>query len=251
MELGKCRECHKEVSTQAKTCPHCGVSRPAWDYSWVIVGWLLLGALVVAFVWSGGPTQQRTALRAAEPVEAAPPAPSPPAVDPADEIAKLIRFHKAIVQCNAKYDALMKKFAHLNTDRVTAYENYSNLKTEMLLILDIDANAPPGKWPRCSTAAATFASTEIGNLVVSIKDGFIEKANTQAAISDTIMRALDIGIYQFPPSIALQIKNERQNISAIEKEQRATFERAYKSLGVDDSQVDWKSGGLITTDSPD
>jgi len=28
MALAKCRECSKEVSTEAKTCPHCGVSNP-------------------------------------------------------------------------------------------------------------------------------------------------------------------------------------------------------------------------------
>lgn len=28
MSLVKCRECGKEVSTEAKTCPHCGVSKP-------------------------------------------------------------------------------------------------------------------------------------------------------------------------------------------------------------------------------
>ncbi|MDD9815526.1 MAG: zinc-ribbon domain-containing protein [Gammaproteobacteria bacterium] len=28
MALGKCKECGKEVSTTAKTCPNCGVKRP-------------------------------------------------------------------------------------------------------------------------------------------------------------------------------------------------------------------------------
>lgn len=28
MAIGKCRECGKDVSTEAKTCPHCGASNP-------------------------------------------------------------------------------------------------------------------------------------------------------------------------------------------------------------------------------
>lgn len=28
MAMGKCRECGKEVSSEAKACPHCGVSKP-------------------------------------------------------------------------------------------------------------------------------------------------------------------------------------------------------------------------------
>ena len=29
MAIAKCRECGKEVSTEAKVCPHCGVAKPA------------------------------------------------------------------------------------------------------------------------------------------------------------------------------------------------------------------------------
>ncbi len=30
MALTKCKECKKEVSTSAKTCPHCGVKDPGF-----------------------------------------------------------------------------------------------------------------------------------------------------------------------------------------------------------------------------
>lgn len=29
--LTKCRECKKEVSSEAPSCPHCGIRRPAWE----------------------------------------------------------------------------------------------------------------------------------------------------------------------------------------------------------------------------
>ncbi len=46
MALKKCRECGKEVSSGAKTCPHCGVSRPVKTNS--IWSWLL--AIVVGVI---------------------------------------------------------------------------------------------------------------------------------------------------------------------------------------------------------
>ncbi len=43
MSLASCRECGKEVSTQASTCPHCGAPWPAdpdwrgWGFEWTSV----------------------------------------------------------------------------------------------------------------------------------------------------------------------------------------------------------------------
>ncbi len=45
MALTKCKECGKEVSTNAKTCPHCGVKNPG-----VSAKDMVLGLLVVIFV---------------------------------------------------------------------------------------------------------------------------------------------------------------------------------------------------------
>lgn len=47
MALGNCRECGKEVSDEAKACPHCGASRPVKTPIGVF-GMLLLGAVGVA-----------------------------------------------------------------------------------------------------------------------------------------------------------------------------------------------------------
>lgn len=46
MALKPCKECKKEISTSAKTCPHCGVSRPGTSSRDVVVG---IGALVALF----------------------------------------------------------------------------------------------------------------------------------------------------------------------------------------------------------
>lgn len=49
MALAKCKECGKEVSTSAKTCPHCGVKNPGVRAKDMIIGvltLLLIGWLV-------------------------------------------------------------------------------------------------------------------------------------------------------------------------------------------------------------
>ena len=53
MALKPCKECGKEVSTDARRCPHCGVSSPTTDTSGgclglIIVG-LLLGGVIALF----------------------------------------------------------------------------------------------------------------------------------------------------------------------------------------------------------
>lgn len=47
MAMGKCRECKKDVSTNAKTCPHCGIGNPGISPSQSLVGGIV--ALVVLF----------------------------------------------------------------------------------------------------------------------------------------------------------------------------------------------------------
>jgi hypothetical protein len=70
MALASCRECGKEVSTDAKTCPHCGVASPTkkpmgcGSAALVIVGMLIfMGwcANRVSTPPGGGVTEARTA----------------------------------------------------------------------------------------------------------------------------------------------------------------------------------------------
>jgi len=48
MALKPCRECKTEISTSAKTCPHCGVKWPSGGYNWnVPVGLFIVIALMI------------------------------------------------------------------------------------------------------------------------------------------------------------------------------------------------------------
>ncbi len=49
MALTKCKECKKEVSTTAKTCPHCGVKNPGMTTKQTLGGCLVLILLAVGF----------------------------------------------------------------------------------------------------------------------------------------------------------------------------------------------------------
>lgn len=46
MALVNCKECKKEVSNSAKTCPHCGVKDPAVGAKQKFIGFLVLVAIV-------------------------------------------------------------------------------------------------------------------------------------------------------------------------------------------------------------
>jgi hypothetical protein len=50
MSLVKCRECGKEVSTEAKVCPHCGIKNPAPPSRAGNIIKLVLGAVMLAFI---------------------------------------------------------------------------------------------------------------------------------------------------------------------------------------------------------
>ncbi|KZQ99270.1 hypothetical protein A3N66_07370 [Enterobacter hormaechei subsp. steigerwaltii] len=49
MALTKCKECKKEVSASAKTCPHCGVKNPGVTAKQTLGGCLVLIVLAVGF----------------------------------------------------------------------------------------------------------------------------------------------------------------------------------------------------------
>ncbi|ELW9535366.1 zinc ribbon domain-containing protein [Enterobacter roggenkampii] len=49
MALTKCKECKKEVSASAKTCPHCGVKNPGVTAKQTLGGCLILIVLAVGF----------------------------------------------------------------------------------------------------------------------------------------------------------------------------------------------------------
>jgi len=50
MTLRVCRECDKEVSTEAKVCPHCGISRPGTKF-WERHLLLISVCILIALIW--------------------------------------------------------------------------------------------------------------------------------------------------------------------------------------------------------
>jgi hypothetical protein len=61
MALTTCRECKKEVSTSAKTCPHCGIKNPALkakDTFVGVIGLIVLVGIVYSCSGSDKPKQE-------------------------------------------------------------------------------------------------------------------------------------------------------------------------------------------------
>lgn len=58
MALIECKECKKQVSSDAKTCPHCGVTiNKARNWFWEIIKWaviLFFGIMVIGFFAGNG-----------------------------------------------------------------------------------------------------------------------------------------------------------------------------------------------------
>lgn len=70
MALGNCRECGKEVSTEAKTCPSCGVDKPIKKSSggkWLIIFFVFAFVIILA----NKPERRNSDLDPNEPVDPA------------------------------------------------------------------------------------------------------------------------------------------------------------------------------------
>lgn len=48
MAMTKCKECGKEVSTSADTCPHCGIKKPGASAKEAVIGGV---AILIAMAW--------------------------------------------------------------------------------------------------------------------------------------------------------------------------------------------------------
>ena len=63
-KLVQCKDCGKEVSKSAKTCPHCGAKKPVEGIGFFgVVGVLILLVVLVA-IFSGDSEGQETAMNA-------------------------------------------------------------------------------------------------------------------------------------------------------------------------------------------
>jgi hypothetical protein len=73
MALKACKECKKEVSSSAKTCPHCGVSNPAVSSADTIKGLIavaLIGWAIYAYFGSSTSKPDEVATAPAKPSDA-------------------------------------------------------------------------------------------------------------------------------------------------------------------------------------
>jgi len=111
MALGKCRECGKEVSKSAKTCPSCGVSTPVKGVSILRIAGGVIGFIVLARLCSGAGTKPSSTVAAAAmtpeaPVAAAAAEKAPPTPEKLEQLdaQTLISAYKANeVAADAKY----------------------------------------------------------------------------------------------------------------------------------------------------
>src|SRR5260221_286291 len=60
MAMKACRECKKEISSDAKQCPNCGKKNPTGKTSKLAIGLGVLGLLVVIRASSGGSSTAST-----------------------------------------------------------------------------------------------------------------------------------------------------------------------------------------------
>lgn len=98
MALTTCRECGKQVSTDAKACPHCGTSEPAKKKAKGGIGKWLLIVFAIGLVAMVLPKKDKATAAAKPPVQAAPAQVTKPANKP------------DIEQCFAAGTALAKVF---------------------------------------------------------------------------------------------------------------------------------------------
>lgn len=133
MALKPCRECKRDVSTEAKSCPHCGVTaptkQPVSKTGWVVLG---LFAVVCTAAVRGGDKQttadtsdsqeqlQMGAAAVAEPVPEPTPAPPPPPFAFSESERKVLEILIAddLKVFLAGGDALARRYPNLVDGRV-------------------------------------------------------------------------------------------------------------------------------------
>jgi hypothetical protein len=120
MALKPCKECGKEVSTSAKTCPHCGVKEPVVNtVAQTIKGLATLGVIgAIAVIWlqSGSDKSGTTSNNAASTLSAQSAAPAAPTckadwkkcVDNADMANNYRSWYKAQADCKIAAEKLAR-----------------------------------------------------------------------------------------------------------------------------------------------
>ena len=63
-KLAQCKDCGKEVSRSAKTCPHCGAIKPYENTGWpTVIGFLII-LFILVVIFSGDSEGQEVEMKA-------------------------------------------------------------------------------------------------------------------------------------------------------------------------------------------
>ena len=63
-KLAQCKDCGKEVSKSAKTCPHCGAIKPYESTGWPTVIGILIILFILVVIFSGDSEGQEAEMKA-------------------------------------------------------------------------------------------------------------------------------------------------------------------------------------------
>lgn len=157
MALIKCHECGAEVSTEAKTCPKCGVKvkKPAG-----LAAWLLGGIVVVGMIAASISDQEQTAAVAA--AEAAK-TPEQRAAEKAQKEADTTRYAIAAATSkllretmrdpeSLKYETLrVSEDASVICAEYSARNGFGGMNREFMVVANGKTSQKPSAWNRHCT----------------------------------------------------------------------------------------------------
>jgi len=157
MALTKCRECGKEISTEAKACPHCG-AKPGSSTAKIIL--VLVGSVIIWSIYFGGsetPPQPRTAEQIAQ--------------DAAEQRRHLVVAVAAKKLKNAMREPESVEWIDIGTDenaevvclRYRARNGFGGMTVETMTITATQAGPDAALWNRHCTRSGLYDMLYVRN----------------------------------------------------------------------------------------
>lgn len=178
MALIKCKECGKEISKSAKSCPHCGApaEKAKGGFSLAKIMVVILGAAIIISIINDDPTTSTTSNKPATKADSKPAAKAPPkkwdyyeTKNPIDDTitnAFILtpdsgRNYKGsfdlVARCKSnKTELYVKWHDYLGDDSSSVYEDWKNV-----IVRVGNAKAVTQRWGISTDKSATFASSAI------------------------------------------------------------------------------------------
>lgn len=163
MALIKCRECGKDISTEAKTCPHCG-AKPPYRPSLAFI--LIAGLLVVFGI--------KASIESSRPP---PPAPTKTAEQIAEDAAKERRFLVVAVTAKKMKNAMREpesvEWIYMGADekaevvclRYRARNGFGGMSVETMTVTTREAGPEAALWNRHCTGGGLFDMLYVRNAI--------------------------------------------------------------------------------------